>query len=249
MLSRIWIANFLLVLFAIFLTIKACEIWSNGEKGNPRNPIAKKPIAYPERIITKREIPPATDYEVVVQKNLFWPDRLESEPQKPGQKTKAEPKTDGGRLRTLEKIIKLTNLYGVIIVDDRKEALISQVPFGRRGISKGGGVKRTKVGDTVGRFKVKEIKDTSVLLTAGGHEWRISLFDKDKPKKRVPVRKETGPIVVGAGSKPEIGRPSQEAKAKEKPPVPVISKKKMVDKDPNKRKALPVPKRLTPEKR
>ena len=80
-------------------------------------------------------------------------------------------------------------------------------------------------------------------------EWQISLFDKDKPKKRGPFKKETGPIVVGAGSKPMVGVIPERAKAKEKLPVPVISRKKMVDKDPNRRRALPLPKRPKPEKR
>lgn len=250
MLSRIWIANFLLVLIAIFLSIKAYEIWSNGERMNSGISTGKKSISHPVKAIGKKEIPPGTDYEVVVQKNLFWPDRLESEPQKPEQKTKVEPKADGKHLRRLEKDIELTNLYGVIIVDDRKEALINEIPVGRRGILKEGRqIKRAKVGDTVGRFKVKEIRETNVLLSAGGREWQVSLFDIDKPKKRGRAKKKTGPVVIGVESKAKTLVAKGSAKGKERPPEPAASKRKTLPKAQEKKRSPSAPDRTGPERR
>lgn len=249
--SKIWLINLVLAAAVIFFGIKACDVWSKGDQGPLKTGSIQKSLPSPEKKIAKRNMPPESDYEIIVTYNLFSHLRSEVKPEEEKRPLFNEtgPKAAGRSLKLLEWTHQQTNLYGVIIVDDQKEVLIGEVPANTGKSAGERGIKRAKVGDIVGRFKVKEIKNTSVILTAGGYEWIVSLFDKDKPKKRAPVRKETGPIVVGSGSKPKIGVISKGAKAKEKLPVPVISKKKMVDKDPNRRRALPVPKRSTPEKR
>ena len=248
MLLKIWPANIVLAAVVLFVGMKTVEVWT--EKRPFKIGSAQQPSTWPEKSVAKRTIPPESDYQVVVSDNLFFADRSEGQQKEPGKSPPTVQKVGGTHLKILEQVLKHTNLYGVIIVDDRREALIGEIPVGRPGRSGEKEVKRAKVGDTVGRFKVKEINNRSVLLTAGGHEWQISLFDKDKPKKRGPLKKQTGPIVAGAGPKPMVGVIPERAKAKEKLPVPVISKKvKMVDKGIHRRGALPVPKRSTPEKR
>ena len=249
--SKIWLINLVMAVFVVFFGIKAYEVWSKGDQGPLETGSIQKPLPWPEKRISKRSMPPESDYEIIVTYNLFSHVRSEgkSEEEKKPLVNETKPKAAGRFLKLLEWTHKRTNLYGVIIVDDQRQALIGEVPANRGKSAGEKEVKRAKVGDTVGRFKVKEIKNTSVILTAGGYEWPVALFDKDKPKKRASVKKETGPIVVGAGSKPRTGEASAGVKAKEKLPVPVISKKKMVVKDPNRRRALPVPKRSTPYKR
>ena len=222
----------------IFFGLKAYGVWSEGKKWPLKVDSLRKPLPWSEKKVAKRNVPPESDYEVIVSNNLFWRNRSEVKPQEEGKKVETKPKADGRMLKILEGFVGRTHLYGVIIADDRREALIGEIPVGRPGRSGESEIKRAKVGDTVGRFKVKEINNRSVLLTAGDHEWQISLFDKDKPKKRVPIKKETGAIVVGVGSKPTVGGPSEEAKAKEKLPVPATSKKN-----------LPVPAGSGPDKR
>ncbi|MBW1781817.1 MAG: hypothetical protein JRL30_13885 [Deltaproteobacteria bacterium] len=126
-------------------------------------------------------------------------------------------------------------------MDNYKEAFIGEVPdhTGKRVGERG--VKRAKVGDTVGRFKVKEINDTDVLLSAWGHEWRISMFDKDKPKKRIPMKKEGGPIVITGVSKMESVLTEAKAAEKRATSKPEMSKKEMLPKTENKKKTIPVP--------
>ena len=136
---------------------------------------------------------------------------------------------------------KRTNLYGVIIVDNHKEALIGEVPEGRGKNVGEIGVKRARVGDVVGRFKVKEINDTNVLLSAWGQEWRISMFDKDKPKKRAQVKKDDGPIVIVGGSKMKSVLTDAKAVGKRPAPKPAVSKKKTLPKAQNKKRTIPVP--------
>ena len=226
----------------MFFGLKAYEVWS-GEKTRPsQTGSLKTPPPWPEKKVAKRSVPPESDYGVIVSSNLFSDSRSETEPQ--GQRKKqpaAKHKADGRVLQILEWSYKNTNLYGVIIVDDHREAFIGEVPAGTgTGVGERG-VKRAKVGDTVGRFKVKEINDTSVLLTARGHEWRISMFDKDKPKKRARVKKDDGPIVIVGGSKMKSVLTEAKAVKKGPTPKPAVSKKETSPKPQDKKKTIPVP--------
>ena len=166
-----------------------------------------------------------------------------------GKKSKADRRL----IKLLELAYKQTDLYGVIIVDDYKVAFIAEISAAgstrRSARVNKRAVKRAKVGDTVGKFKVKEIEETSVLLTAGGREWRVSLFDKDKPKKRVPIRKPTGPVAVGAGSKSKVIRKPVEIGKKEVATKRAVVKRGVFDKAQNKRRILPVPNTPGPDKR
>jgi len=240
--SKIWLINLVLAAVVMFFGLKAYEVWS-GEKMRPsQTGSLKSPPPWPEKKIAKKSVLPESDYGVIVSSSLFHASRSETNSQEQKKKQPVvERKADGKRLQTLEWSYKNTNLYGVVIVDDHREALIGEVPAGTGRGTGERGVKRAKVGDIVGRFKVKEIKSTSVLLTAEGHEWRVSLFDKDKPKKRVQVKKNDGPIVIVGGSK--TGSIVKEAKVVEKrrTPKPAVSKKKTLPKAQNKKRTIPVP--------
>ena len=248
MLLKIWLANIVLAVVVLFVGMNTIEVWTEKRPLKIRS--ARQPSTWVEKRITKRTMPPESEYQVVVSDNLFFADRSEVQHKEPEKKAPASQKVGGTHLKILEQVVKHTNLYGVIIAGDRREALIGEIPVGMSGRSGEKEVKRAKVGDTVGRFKVKEINNRSVLLTAGGHEWQISLFDKDKPKKRGPLKKATGPIVAGAGSKPIVGVIPEGKKAREKRPVPVISRKvKKVDMGTHTRGPLPVPNRSESGKR
>ncbi len=249
--SKIWLINLVLAATVVFFGIKAYGVWSKGDQGPPQTGAIHKPLPWPEKKIAKRNMPPESDYEIIVTYNLFSHIRSEGKPEEEIKPLVNEtgPKALGRSLKLLEWTHKRTNLYGVIIVGDQKEALIGVVPTNTGKSSGEKGAKRAKVGDIVGRFKVKEIKNTSVILTAGGYEWQISLFDKDKPKKRAPVKKETGPIVVGAGSKPRIGEVSEGVKKKKPSPVPATSKKTVFHKGQNKQRTMSVPDKSRPDTR
>lgn len=250
MFSRLWLINLVLAAGVIFLGLMAYGVWSEGDKRPSKIGPIKKPLPWLEKKVAKLSVPLESDYEVVVSNNLFSVERSEGKAQEqkemPGTKSKAE----GRLIKLLELAHKHTNLYGVIIVDDRREALIGEVPAGgrRKGIGERG-IRRVKEGDTVGRFKVKEIEKTSVLLTAGGREWRVSLFDKDKPKKRVLIRKPAGPVVVGAGSKSKAVQKPVGIGKKEVATKRAVVKREVLDKARNKRRTLPVPNISGPDKR
>ena len=240
---KIWLINFFLVSGVIFFGLKAYGVWSEVKKSPLEIGSMKEALPGSEKKTAKKEMSPESEYKIIVDNSLFWSDRSAQRPEKPKepQATTAKAKADGRLLKELQRSYQLTNLYGVIVVDDRREALIGEVPAGT-GTSVGErGVKRARIGDTVGRFKVKEIRDASVLLTAEGHEWQVSLFDKDKPKKRPQVKKNNGPIVIVGGSK--MGSILKEAKAVEKRPTPTpeVSKKETLPKAQDKKKTIPVP--------
>lgn len=249
--SKIWLINLVLAAAVVFFGIKAYDVWSKGEQGALETGSIQKPLPSPEKMIAKRNMPPESDYEIIVTYNLFSHVRSEGKPEE--EKTpllnETEPKAAGRSFDLLEWTHQRTNLYGVIIVDDQKEALIGEVPANTGKSAGEKGVKRVKEGDTLGRFKVKEIKNTSVVLTAGGYEWPVSLFDKDKPKKRVLIRKPSGPIAVGAGSKGKAVQKPAVIGKKEVVPERAVVKREVFDKAQNRRRTLPVPNISGPDKR
>jgi hypothetical protein len=245
MFLKIWLANIVLALAVFFTGMKSIEAWT-------QRPIFKISAAqatsgWPEKGLEKRAVPPETDYEMVVKGNLFFADRSEVVEKPPeSAPVDTQPIVMGPQLQMLEQVVKRINLYGVFVVDDRKEAFIDEIAVGRRGAPGESGIKRAKAGDTVGRFKVKEIHNRSVILAAGGHEWEIFLFDKDNPKKRVAVARETGPVVAGDASKPEAGQAHEAGKEKERLPESAISSKAIPDKGQRPQGTLRVTDKLRP---
>jgi len=239
--SKIWLINLVLMAGVIFFGIRAYEVWPKGKTLSSEAIAVKEPLPWVEKKIAKKKTLPESDYGVVVSNNLFSNDRLELSPQqKDIAASKPKGKVSKGFLSILERDLKKTNLYGVIIVDNHREAFIGQVPVHKRKNVGEKGVKRARVGDTVGKFKVKEINETNVLLSAGGHEWRISMFDKDKPKKRMQMKKDGGPKVIVRGSNILPVAKGRVAK-KRAAPRPAVSRKETSPKPRVKKKTLPVP--------
>lgn len=250
MLLKIWLANIVLAAAVLFVGMKTVEVWT--EKRPFKISSAQHPLTWAEKSVAKGTMPPESDYQVVVSDNLFFVDRSEMLQKKAEQTPIDIPKVNAISPKMLERDFKLINLYGVIMVDDYKVALITEIPARGRQLARPGEkrIKRAKVGNTVGKFKVgdavgsfkvKAINNKSVLLTAGGHEWQISLFDKDKPKKRARIKKETGPIVIVGGSKMKSVLTDAKAVGKRPTPKPAVSKKETLSKVQNKKRTIPVP--------
>ena len=221
MVWKLWLANIVLAAAVFFAGMKSIEAWTEKRVlkiGSTQHPASD----LPEKRYEKKEAPPETEYEVVVQDNLFFPDRSESL-EKPAESDSSggQSVVVGPQLQMLEQLARQINLYGIFITEDKREAFIGEVAPRKPGAAGGTEINRVKVGDTVGKFTVKEIQRGSVVLAAGGHEWQIALFDKDKPKQRTPVKKETGPVVFGgasrteAGSAPQAGKPAETEREKQ----------------------------------
>ena len=192
----------------IFFGIKSLEVWSGGDETIPEiqtGKNSKNPL--PGKMITKRTMPPESAYGIVVDKNLFFPDRAEFIPDESEPETKAPQAKVSGK-----KIL----LYGVVLMDDYKKALISN-PRPEAGERR---AKWVKTGDRIGDFSVTRIKKDSIILAEGTKKYEIFLYDKDKPKRRTTAAGKSRPTVVT--TKPAAAA----AKLKRRPPMPRISKEK-----------------------
>jgi hypothetical protein len=169
---------------------------------------------------------------------------------------------DGMVAKLLEETIRQISIYGVMIVDDEKRALIKSpgMPVSEErkrmpspppaGPPAGEEIKWVKVGDGLNRFTVNDIKSTGVVLSAEGLVFDVALYDKDKPKERTPIPKAEGPIVIGAQGVPgaaAVSGVAKEAKKEGLPEPAATTKAVLPDKDQkNMQRIAPKPDNSTP---
>jgi hypothetical protein len=181
--SKIWLINISLAAAVVFLGIMSYEIWIKKVDVIPVTTTAKNPPP-PERKITERTISPDTAYGVIPEKNLFFSNRSEALPK--------ELKPDTPKIP--EKPI---YLYGVVVLGEKKQALISNPDAGAAASGKPVRDKWIKVGDAVGSLSVADIQQEKIVLTDGASRREILLYDKNKPARRVVAQKPSAPNVVG----------------------------------------------------
>ena len=97
------------------------------------------------------------------------------------------------------------------MVKNQKPAMLAPVPSGDK-------LKWVKQGDQIGKFKVVEIKNDSILLTAEGMDFSVFLYEKRGQKGVAPSKKETGPVVVSVGPSATKNVPAP-APVKTAPPI------------------------------
>lgn len=195
MFSRMWVINFFLAVFAVLLGLKAYGVWSEERKSSSEVRPVEKPSSRSEKRIVKRRMPPESAYGVVVERTLFSPERV------PPDLQEEEPESE--EIKVLKISGKKLFLYGVIIMDEYKAALITN-PEVKRGEKK---QKWVMVGDTVGDFRVAGIKKDMIILAEEAKEHEILLYDKDKPRSGSPVKKKAKPTVVKAAQKKSTPQP------------------------------------------
>jgi len=233
MFSRVWLINLFLTIFIIFFGMKAYGVWSERERIPSETRPVRKPLPLPGKNIVINNMPPESDYEVVVSNNPFMPDRGVSKQEKETPTKITKPKIDKKLLMRLNAALRRTVVYGVIISGEYKKALVTSVesgPAGRRKSQRAPVPQRrarwVKVGDSLGEFRVDEIREGSVLLAAAGNQYQVFLYDREKPKRRVLVKNKENPTVVSLGSKTAIIPEVAKATPKKEIPKPKISKPK-----------------------
>ena len=191
MLSKKWAINIFLAFFFVFFGIKTCCVWFEGEQPDIKVDAAKKSARRTvKKKIVKKKIPSESAYTDIVGMNLFSPDRKEYIPE--------EPETES-LVKEIKKSGKRIILYGVIIADDYKSALIND-PEAKRGQRKS---KWVKEGETIQGLKLAAIEEDRIFLTEGADGYEIFLYDANKPKTREHIAKETTPKVVVTKPKPK----------------------------------------------
>jgi len=233
MFSKIWLINLILILCAAFVGIKAYGIWSGDMRpplqirpGETRKEPPKKKAV---KGIPEKKLPPEAAYNVVVGKNLFAPQRTEIKPEetKPKPKVKAPqaPKEDPLKEKKLEAFLKSIIVYGVVVSDDYKGALVTDVkktPVPAKGKStrrtrrpkrpptqgrEAKGVKWVQIGDELGDFEVAGIRKDRIILKSGSKSYDLLVYDKDKPKIRKAVVARAKPTIIStSSSRPAVSK-------------------------------------------
>jgi hypothetical protein len=194
--SRIWVINILLAAFVVFFAMMSFDVWSKGDETIPEIQTGKNPEKpLPGKGIIERKMPPDSIYSIVAEKNLFSSDRSEVVPEKPTQKS--------GPLKISEKMV---FLYGVVVMGDRKKALISNPESGSEANKKSGAKEKwVALGDTLGNFNVADIQKDRIILADGANKHEILLYDKNKPARKITAPEKAAPSTTAsniAGSGP-----------------------------------------------
>lgn len=218
MFSKKWLVNLLLAGLAAFIGLKAYDAWSQKAAIPPDETAEAKLPAAPPANVAARDAVPAAAYDLVVEKNLFAAEREEifpTQPEtKPDKKAKEKPeekqKLSRRELRALNKL----SLIGVVLIGDRKTALITGITGKGRGVS----TQWIVEGDEVQGMRVGEISDEKIVLTSNDTEMEILLYDPEKPRKRSAPKKEAQPTVISTGGNKAGATPkAPETKAKTAP--------------------------------
>lgn len=196
MFSKIWIINIFLMILIAIISVGIWDIWQKETGIIPKSIAGKTDTISSKKRTTARHKPQSKSaYDVIVDNNLFSSDRMANieEEAESLPVTEEEVKVDG------EKVV----LYGVILMDDYKKALINN-PIRDKGNKENLWIAE---GDKIGDLNVKQIKEDHVLLSDGTKNYNVSLYDPEKQKKRKQKtsrsksQKSKAPQVISAGGK------------------------------------------------
>ncbi|MBW1735944.1 MAG: hypothetical protein JRJ71_16450 [Deltaproteobacteria bacterium] len=222
MFSRIWLINLILILGALFFGLKAYEVWTRDvvsplqvpPRETRKGPAGKGGL---RKGLPKKRLLPESAFSVVVEKNLFAPERKEVKPEAAKPKP---PKKNPLEEKKIEASLKAITVYGVVVSDDYMGALVTDVkkppppekktsirrrPRVKRGPAKqpapkGRGVRWVQVGDELGEFKVAGIMKDRIVLKRGEKSYERPVYDEDKPKARRALVARAGPTVISTSS-------------------------------------------------
>ncbi|HQB30667.1 MAG TPA: hypothetical protein PLO86_07860 [Syntrophales bacterium] len=207
MIPKIWLVNLGLAFLVVFSGIRAAGVWFQDDRSIVTGKVSEKPVdRVPEKKMFTAALPPESSYAPVVEKNLFSPDRKEPAA---AQEPAAESK---GEIAELKIPGKKVALYGVVLVDDFRKALITNLE--KKGKERD--VIWVREGETVGTFKVARIEKDKVFLEENGRQYEIALYSDDKPERRT--------VAVPEG-KPSVIAPEGEARKESAPPAPAVESK------------------------
>lgn len=165
---------------AIVFAIRTWDIWSKDSSGVPsvQSPNPMRDPAIP--IIQQRTVLPLTEYDTIVNRNLFYIER------KP-----IAPPNNSGAVNPAQSVGKNIKLYGVFITDTVKTAIIdvSDQPDKRN-------LKRVKEGDVIQDIKIASILADRIVISQGSDQKEIRLYASNKSIRRETVEKSDKPTLI-----------------------------------------------------
>ncbi len=206
MLSKLWFINILLVAGVIFFAVKTFDVWVKQQKQYPEPIPHTRQEIQQEKQFAKRSVPPESSYRTIADKNLFSEDRKEYLPLTidPELESTLEHETE---IKPFDGFGKNVTLYGVMIWDDIKKALITN-PDRKTGepqdiwVQKGDTLLEIKRQNRVATLKVDEILNDRILVRDESSKYEILLYDKDKARKRQMIRMDEAPEVITPSDTP-----------------------------------------------
>ena len=209
---RIWLLNLLFAGLALAVGLKAFDVWRSPSQLEFPAVKADTPQKSKARAVPRRRTPPARQYDVVVEKNLFSASRIEAIAEAPA--TAAPPQ----ETRVDDKKVKHFVVYGIILADDYKAALVSRPPT-QKGSKADIWVRE---GDTLDNMRVETIYRDEVVFSIDGVNHSISVYDRAEVKRRSLVAKTEGPTVISTTAKKST--PARVTKKKPRRPTPTKKK-------------------------
>lgn len=200
MFSRIWIINGILAIFLVVCAANIWQTWNSEVKMLPKKNSVEKnlsPVNFPKKRAVR--IPPESKFNSVTENNLFSSERGQVLAEEEAETVLEEVKISG------RKVV----LFGVIIADDYKTALINN-PDRRSADKKNRWVKE---GERLGNLEITHIAQEEISLNDGNNNYKISLYDPDKAKKKASGYKQSDQpkvISTGDGVKKKSRKPAKQ---------------------------------------
>ncbi len=188
MFSRTWIVNLVLAGLIVLIWANIWGVWrSNQDILFEGGSVEVEKTGAKKYSISQPRILEDTAYDVVVDNNLFSPDRTWGVEEIPEVQASDEQAKVSGR-----KLV----LYGVILRGAYKTALINN-PDPK---SNNGKYLWVKEGDMVGDLRVAGIEAEKVRMVEKGVSYNVQLYDPDKVREKAGQARQTAkPEVIQTG--------------------------------------------------
>ncbi len=200
MAQRLWILNIVLAVVLVFFVFKTARVWSNFDSVPGKTSADKTGLqTYPDRIDNIVNAP-ASEFEPVVADNIFSSKRAEFIPEATEEETEETEEIDEAAVKDAERDLKKIYLYGIIIMDDYRAAMLTN-PDRQSGDPE---YVAASPGDTIGGYTISQIEEKRVLFDKKGGTYEKKLYDREKPKREIVKNKDSGVNVVSSGKKVEV---------------------------------------------
>ncbi len=220
MFSKLWFINIVLVVGVIFFAVKTFDVWFSRQKQYPEPIPQTKQEIQQEKQFTKRNVPPESSYRVIADKNLFSEDRKEYLPPTIDSELESALENET-EIKPFDGFGKNVTLYGVMIWDDIKKALITN-PDRKTGepqdiwVQKGDTLLEIKRRDRVATLKVDEILNDRILVRDETSKYEILIYDKEKTRKREMIKMDEAPEVIIPGETPRAASRTRQAQPQQR---------------------------------